>query len=605
MEDNNLEINEINPASPDFRTDLAEKIADLAPEAVADGKIDFEKLKELLSDDVSNASERFGLFWPGKKNAIRQAQTPTTATLKPDFENSKDWDNTENVFIEGDNLEVLKILQNHYYGKIKMIYIDPPYNTGKDFVYKDNFRDGIKTYKEWTQQIDEDGKALSSNADTDGRYHSNWLNMMYPRLKLARNLLTNDGAIFISIDEKEVTNLQRTCDEIFGENNFLGKILWKKKSNGTNLGVIPPVHDYILVYARDSKTNPIIGRPVTQAEIDSTYSNPDNDPKGPWTTMDLAANHEGPWFEIKNPKTGTIYTPPEGRFWVFNETEVKKRIADGRIIFGKTGLAGPIQKKYLADRGEIRRAVDSWWDDVELNSDGQKQLSEITGAKKVLDHPKPIGLIQKAIQSLVQKDEGDIILDFFAGSATTAHATMALNAEDSGNRKFIMVQLPEPTSEKSNARKAGYSKVSDISLDRIRRAGDSLNIFADNERNTQDSLPDTGFRAYRLTDTNFAKWNLSSHLAQEELRDSLFNLAGSSDDAAHPADLFTELILKQGLSLTEHFSTTNISGLNLQSVIGTGGEFAVLAYLDEHTPPSLGQLREIIETMEWAGISDQ
>ncbi|WP_288813666.1 site-specific DNA-methyltransferase [uncultured Corynebacterium sp.] len=592
----NDDINYIPSNTPDFQTELAEKLAELAPEAIADGKIDVEKLKELLADDADESNERFGLFWPGKRRALRAAQQPTTATLKPDVENSKDWDTTKNVFIEGDNLEVLKVLQKHYHGKIKMIYIDPPYNTGKDFVYPDNFKEGLDTYLEWTKQVNDEGKKLSTNSESEGRYHSNWLNMMYPRLKLARNLLTNDGAIFISIDENEYVHLKRICDEIFGERNHAGTILWKKKSNGTSLGVIPPVHDYVLVYARDIVSDPIIGRPATTREVAETYSNPDDDPRGPWTTMDLGANHEGPWFEITNPTTGKVYTPAPGRYWVFNSAEVEKRIADGRIIFGKTGLAGPIQKKFLSERGEVRRAVDSWWDDVEKNSDGQKALAELMGHPKLIDHPKPVGLIRKILLSMLRSQESAIVLDFFAGSSTTAHAVMQLNAEDDGNRRHIQVQLPEPTPDKSESRKAGYATIAGLSRERIRRAGEKIRQDFSEQLSQRDTPLDVGFRAYKLSDTNFSKWHVSSDTPANELEQHLFELRESANDNATPADLFVELLLKQGYSLTEDIGDVSIAGLDLKTVLDADGDVAVLAYLNEYSKPTLDQLREIADS---------
>ena len=591
-------LNEVPGSSPEFRTELAEQLAELAPEAIADGKVDVEKLKELLEGDASDTSERFGLFWPGKKRAMRAAQTPTTATLRPDKENSKDWETTKNVFIEGDNLEVLKILQKHYHGKIKMIYIDPPYNTGKDFVYPDNFTEGVETYLEWSKQVNEAGQKLSSNSDSAGRYHSNWLNMMYPRLKLARNLLSDDGVIFISIDDHEYANLKRLCDELFGETNCIGPILWKKKSNGTSLGVIPPVHDYMLVYRKKGSSEPIIGRKVSKGEIDKTYKNPDNDPRGPWTTMDLAANHEGPWFEITNPNTGEVYTPAPGRYWVFNEKDVLERISDGRIIFGKTGIAGPIQKKFLSERGELRRAVDSWWDDVEKNSDGQRALTDLMGAPKLVDHPKPVGLLEKIIDSVSRPNDGDLILDFFAGSGTTAHAVMKVNSSDGGNRRFIQVQLPEPAPMDSPARKAGYRNIADISRERISRVADLISEQL--PQTSSDFKSDLGFRCYKLADSNFTKWRTDSDTDPTQLEQHLFELRETADDNATPDDLLTEILIKQGHSLVEQIRDRDIDGLSYKSVVRVDDEddeedTLVLAYLDERTKPSLAQLRAAMD----------
>ena len=315
-----------------------DKLRSVFPECFSEGKLDIDKLLSLCGEYIDNDFEKYKFEWKGKADCLRLAQKRSTGTLRPCPEESVDWDTTQNLYIEGDNLEVLKLLQTAYYRKVKMIYIDPPYNTGNDFVYADDFADPMARYKEVTQQT------TKSNPETMGRYHTNWLNMMYPRLRLAANLLRDDGVIFISIDDNEVTNLRKVCDEVFGEENFIGTILWKKKTNGNNMGFIPPVHDYLLVYARSILDIKDIGYDVTEEYINKIYSNPDNDPRGAWTTMDLSANHKGPYFPIINPATGESFNPPEGRYWVFNEEEVQRRIADGRIIFGKTGMTRPVRK---------------------------------------------------------------------------------------------------------------------------------------------------------------------------------------------------------------------------------------------------------------------
>uniref|UniRef100_UPI0037832C4E site-specific DNA-methyltransferase n=1 Tax=Thermomonas sp. TaxID=1971895 RepID=UPI0037832C4E len=306
-------LSEVPGASPDFRTELAARLAELVPEAVADGKIDAKKLAELLGDDAADEGERFGLFWPGKKRALRAAQAPTSATLKPDFANSKDWDTTQNVFIEGDNLEVLKILQRHYHNKVKLIYIDPPYNTGKDFVYPDNFTEGLDTYLEWTRQVNEEGRKVSTNSETVGRFHSNWLNMMYPRLKLARNLLTDDGVIFISIDDVEHAHLSKVCDEIFGNNNFVASVAWRSRTSISDDHEVSRNHNHILIYARSKPSLRFYGDALNEAE----YSNPDNDPRGPWKPVPLDANKPGgdTLYSVKNPNTKFEHYPPQGRSW--------------------------------------------------------------------------------------------------------------------------------------------------------------------------------------------------------------------------------------------------------------------------------------------------
>ncbi|WP_258863135.1 site-specific DNA-methyltransferase [Corynebacterium renale] len=429
-------INEVPSSSPEFRTELAEKLANLAPEAVADGKIDVEKLKELLEGDASDTSERFGLFWPGKKRAMRAAHTPTTATLKPDKANSKVWDTTKNVFIEGDNLEVLKILQKHYHGKIKMIYIDPPYNTGKDFVYPDNYKEGLETYLEWSKQVNEEGQKLSSNAESEGRYHSNWLNMMYPRLKLARNLLTIDGLIFISISDHEYAHLKKMLDEVFGEINFEGSIHWRRRHNQPNdkTKLIGLVAEHILVYARNSTSLKAIG--VGKLPLTGKFTNPDNDPRGPWNSKPwkVGSGQGGSTYSITTP-TGHTYTET----WMGEKATFDRLLNDGRIIFTKSGEGLPRKKQFKSERLAEGQAASNWFSHEQFgsNQEGSTELENLfDGTKSVFDNPKPTKLIKNLVMLGNLKDE-DLILDFFAGSGTTADAVMRLNAEDGGNENLF------------------------------------------------------------------------------------------------------------------------------------------------------------------------
>lgn len=345
--------------TPDNTSCNIDKIAELFPNCVTemrdeDGNlkrgINFKMLRQMLSEDVVEGDECYEFTWVGKKASIVEANKPIHKTLRPCPEESKNWDMTENLYIEGDNLEVLKLLQESYLGKVKMIYIDPPYNTGNDFIYADNFLRSQEEENEEMGMYDEDENRLFKNTDTNGRFHSDWCSMIYPRLMLARNLLTEDGVIFISIGEEEIENLHKIADEVFGRNNLVGTILWKKKTNGNNMGFLPSVHDYIICYAKNIRDINDMGYPVSKEFIERTFSNPDNDPRGPWTTTDLSANHKGPHFSITNPVTGESFLPPEGRYWVFNEQEVQKRIADGRIIFGKSGTTRPVQKVFAANR---------------------------------------------------------------------------------------------------------------------------------------------------------------------------------------------------------------------------------------------------------------
>ena len=577
-----------------------DKLRSVFPECVSEGKLDIDKLLSLCGEYIDNDFEKYKFEWKGKADCLRLAQKRSTGTLRPCREESVDWDTTQNLYIEGDNLEVLKLLQTAYYRKVKMIYIDPPYNTGNDFVYADDFADPMARYKEVTQQT------TKSNPETMGRYHTNWLNMMYPRLRLAANLLRDDGVIFISIDDNEVTNLRKVCDEVFGEENFIGTILWKKKTNGNNMGFIPPVHDYLLVYARSILDIKDIGYDVTEEYINKIYSNPDNDPRGAWTTMDLSANHKGPYFPIINPATGESFNPPEGRYWVFNEEEVQRRIADGRIIFGKTGMTRPVQKVFAAERIKGKIRAESWWDKHGMNEDATAEIRELFGQGKLFTHPKPSKLIYNLIKISTESD--DLILDFFSGSATTAHAVMQLNAEDGGNRRFILVQLPELCDEKSEAYKAGYKNICEIGKERIRRAGkkihqdlgmsaafdlavaitipeleDEMNESCEYKMDSAETL-DLGFRVFKLDTSNLKTWD-ATPIENEQL-DLLYQRMNSMIHRVKPErtdlDMIYEIMLKLGVPLT--YSVTSFS-INNKTVYGVGDDCLLLICLAEDVQP--------------------
>ncbi|WP_207654627.1 site-specific DNA-methyltransferase [Sulfobacillus sp. hq2] len=492
--------------TPSITDENFAKLAQLFPNAVTETidengavvrAVDADVLaQEINVHVVSGKEERYQFTWPDKRKSILLANQPIAATLRPCREESVDFDTTENLYIEGDNLDVLKLLRETYLNRVKMIYIDPPYNTGNDFIYEDNFSEESGDFLRRDGQYDEQGNRLTPNLDSNGRFHSDWLNMMYPRLRVARDLLSGDGVIFISIDDSEGYNLRKLCDEVFGENNFVGTILWKKKTNGNNMGMIPPVHDYIIAYAKHVDDIGEIGYEITEEFIAKTYSNPDNDPRGAWTTMDLSANHKGPHFPITNPSTGQTFNPPEGRYWVFNEVEVQRRIADGRIIFGKTGTTRPVQKIFAAERlnGKIR--AESWWDSHGMNADATEEIRALFGQGKLFTHPKPSKLIYNLLKIATGKD--DLVLDFFSGSATTAHAVLQLNAEDGGKRKFIMVQIPEACNDKSEAFRAGYKNICEIGKERIRRAGRKIK----EEAGPTALNLDIGFRVLKLDSSN-------------------------------------------------------------------------------------------------------
>ena len=570
--------------------------------AIIERAIDADVLRqEIATHVVEGREERYQFTWPDKRKAILTANAPINKTLRPCREESVGRDGTpggfdsENLYIEGDNLEVLKLLQETYLGKIKMIYIDPPYNTGNDFVYEDDFAEDAGQYIAHSGQYDEEGNRLVQNTESNGRFHTDWLNMIYPRLRLAKDLLSDDGMIYISIDDNEVDVLKKICNEVFGEKNFLGTILWKKKTNGNNMGFIPPVHDYILAYARSIIDIKDIGYDVTEEHISKTYSNPDNDPRGAWTTMDLSANHRGPYFSITNPITGETFYPPEGRYWVFNEEEVKRRIADGRIIFGKTGTTRPVQKVFAAERihGKIR--AESWWDKHGMNEDATAEIRELFGQGKLFTHPKPSKLIYNLVKISTAAD--DIILDFFSGSATTAHAVMQLNAEDGGHRKFIMVQLPEETDETSEAYKAGYKNICEIGKERIRRAG--TKIKADPPLTTQDL--DVGFRVLKCDESNMKDVYYTPVGTEQEQMDLL---ADNIKEDRTPEDLLFQVMLDMGVPLSSTIEVTEIAGKN---VFDVGGNFLLACFdkdVTEETITEVAKRRPYYFAMRDSSMAD-
>lgn len=595
------EIYEIPSTTPNFQTELAAQLADLIPEAIADGKVDVEKLKELLNGDVADSSERFGLFWPGKKRALRAAQEPTTATLKPDFENSKDWDTTENVFIEGDNLEVLKILQKHYHAKIKLIYIDPPYNTGKDFVYPDNYKEGLGTYLEWTRQVNEEGKKVTTNAETEGRYHSNWLNMMYPRLKLARNLLTDDGVIFVSIGDQELANLQRVMFEVFGEANALPlftRVTKKSSNNGTTFS---PSTDYVVGFARNIDRLRPFSVPLTDEQVKS-YNR--SDERGAYKEIGLfqaALKHGGSRYAITAPDGQRVITPRDLP-WRWSEAKLREGLAADQIVFKKTSSSPLLDadtgeraawnvytKLHLADREEAGLLPKNYSDELQNNL-GTRDLRDLN---LPFDFPKPVALV-KFLASIIN-DPAATVLDLFGGSGTTAQAVMELNVEDGGTRRYILVQLPEPVDKGSDAASQGFRTIADIARTRVVRAGNRIADAATQQLQLEERSVDLGFRSYRLSDTNFAKWRLSSDVEEDVLQQHLLSLRDSATDDATADYLLTEILLKQGYSLTEAVAPAEIGGLEVRLVRDRDGDVAVLAYLNEHVKPTLEQLRAVVD----------
>jgi len=582
-------MNKLRMESPDLTAQNIDRIAALFPNCVTEmldeerstkekkvykRAINFELLKQMLSPDVVDGDEAYEFTWVGKKAAIVEANKPIRKTLRPCVEESKNWDSTENLYIEGDNLEVLKLLQESYLGKVKMIYIDPPYNTGNDFIYADDFMRSQEEENEQMGMFDEDENRLFKNTDTNGRFHSDWCSMIYSRLMLARNLLTEDGVIFISIGEEEIENLRKIADEVFGRKNLVGTILWKKKTNGNNMGFLPPVHDYIVCYSKDITGITDMGYPVSKEFIERTFSNPDNDPRGPWTTTDLSANHKGPYFPITNPTTGESFLPPEGRYWVFNEQEVQKRIKDGRIIFGKSGTTRPVQKVFAANRKFEKIRAESWWDKNGMNEDATEELKTLFGVAKLFTHPKPTKLLKHLITIATNKN--DIVLDFFSGSATTADAVMQLNAEDGGRRKFVMIQLPEECADGMPAKKAGYSTICELALERIRRAGEK--IKAESPMTTQDL--DIGFRVLKLDDTNMKD---VYYAADDYSQDMIAGLESNIKDDRTDLDLLFGCLIDWGLPLSLPYRSEQMDGCTVHTY--NGGD--LIACFDANIPESV------------------
>ena len=484
-------MNHMKFESPDLTAQNIDRIAALFPNCVTEmldeehsapekkaykRAINFELLKQMLSPDVVDGDEAYEFTWVGKKAAIVEANKPIRKTLRPCVAESKDWDTTKNLYIEGDNLEVLKLLQESYLGKVKMIYIDPPYNTGNDFIYADDFMRSQEEENEQMGMYDEDENRLFKNTDTNGRFHSDWCSMIYSRLMLARNLLTEDGVIFISIDDNEQENLKKCCGEVFGEQNFIVQIIWKKRSTPPNDQVIGAAHEYIFCYAKNTRMVKLNLRARTSEQL-ARYKNPDNHPKGAWVAGDLSANVKGGRYvaslnyPIQNPNTGELHYPPNNGNWRYSRDTVQKLLANNEIYFGEDGKGRPKVKRFL---NEIKSGITytSLWDFVPLNTQGSMEMSSLLGNITIFDNPKPLGLLIELLKLGSTKD--GIILDFFSGSATTAHAVMQLNAEDGGHRKFIMVQLPEKCDETSEAYKAGYKNICEIGKERIRRAGDKI-----------------------------------------------------------------------------------------------------------------------------------
>lgn len=561
----------LNGESKNIIQDNVSKLKEIFPEIVTEDKIDFDKLKLILGKNVDDDSEKYSFTWPGKNQSIKESQKTSSGTLRPCKEESKNWDSTENLYIEGDNLEVLKLLQKSYNNKIKMIYIDPPYNTGKDFIYSDNYKDNLENYLELSGQVVKEGEResigikLSTNTETTGRYHSNWLNMMYPRLKLARNLLSKDGVIFISIDENELDNLKKICNEIFGEICFIGTIVRKRRQSQANLSKnISPIHEYILIYGKNE--GELLNR--APANIDeSKYKNPDNDKRGVYVTMPCT-NKGGSRYKIKTP-TGRIIDEE----WRFKEETYWNLFNDNRIVFPKGGNGKPRYKLFLEEKKKQGVLPNTWFDNLSSNQEASKEIKSLFNDKLIFDTPKPVELIKYLIN--LGSNANDIILDFFAGSSTTAEAIFKSNSKEYSNKKFILVQIPESTNEKSIAYNEGYTNICEIGKERIRRARDKILEESDNKD------LDVGFKVFKLDSSNLEKWDPDYNNLEQTL---LTNMENIKEDRTE-LDLIYEIMLKYGIDLTLPIEKLN----NIYSI----GYGALLICLEDNITKEIA--KEIIK----------
>lgn len=611
------EISKLDLNSQNIADDKKAKLKELFPEIFTEGdKIDFEKLRLTLGEDVDSNDERFGLHWAGKKECFKVIQEPSIGTLKPAEGESIDWENTENLFIEGDNLEVLKLLQKSYYGKVKMIYIDPPYNTGEEFIYPDKYQENLDTYLAYSNQIDDEGYKFSTNTETEGRYHSNWLNMMYPRLFLARNLMSQDGAIFISIDDNELDNLRKICNEIFGEENFIANFVWQRRITRENRRLISVSHDYVLLYVKDSSIleETINLLPMSDEAI-GRYKNPDKDPRGVWTSVPAIAQAghatKSQFYELITP-SGRKVSPPSGSCWRYTEKRMTEEISNNNLWFGKDGTGVPRIKKFLTQgRQGLTPVTLLTAKNNDTNDIGKRQLNELFDGISVFDAPKPVKLMKKLALIGTYTDEECIALDFFTGSASFANAILELNKEDGGKRKVCMVQLPEPCKEDSEPKnKLGLDTIADIGKERIRRV---IQKIKDEKQSLQKQLKskendltelqaekaktpklfengkgkdlqeleneieelktkianientDLGFKVFKLDKSNFKVWNgsVDSDIAKQ-IEMAIDHVNPESSDE----DILYEILLKAGFELTLPIEKLTLGGKAVYAVEG-------------------------------------
>ena len=575
--------------SVDMTAQNIEKIATLFPNCITETvdengvekkAVNFELLKQMLSDEIIDGNEAYEFTWVGKKNAIVEANKPIRKTLRPCVEKSVDWDTTSNLYIEGDNLEVLKLLRESYLGAIKMIYIDPPYNTGTDFIYKDDFAQSIQEYEEDAGSVNEYGDRMFKNTDSNGRFHSDWCSMMYSRLLLARNLLADNGVLFISIDDNEVDNLRKMCSEIFGESNFIADLIWQKKfSRSNDATYFSTMHDHILCYCKKNILSSVdgwkIGLLPRGDEIPSGYSNPDNDPRGVWTSVILSAKSgsNSLLYEITTP-SGRKVMPPSGRYWSCSKETFEKWKEDGRIWFGANGGGIPRKKTFLSEvQVGLRPNTILFHEEAGHNQEAKQETKALFDGVGVFDGPKPVRLL-KLLATIANLEEGDTILDFFSGSATTAHAIMEYEVENNIKCNYVLVQLPETIDESSEAFRAGYTNICEIGEDRIRRSANKI------KSDKPNAIFDSGFRVLKLSDSNM---NDVYYSAGDYTQEMLSSLESNVKTDRNDLDLLFGCLLEWGLPLSLPYTSETIEGCTVHNY----NDGDLIACFDKNIPDSV------------------
>jgi adenine-specific DNA-methyltransferase len=597
-------LNQMMLETPDLNLERLNKLKELFPDLfTAEGKLNENELRKLIETNGTNETERYDFRWFGKSQSKRNAFTPTNTTLIFDKQRSVNPEQSENLIIEGENLEVLKLLQCGYREKIKCIYIDPPYNTGKDFVYSDNYTEEKRPYWEKTGVI-EDGIKTTNNPETSGRYHSDWLNMMYSRLLIARSLLLNDGVIFISIDDNEIHNLRKLCDDVFGEENFVATLIWQKiHSTKNDAKYISDNHEYILLFSKNIESLKINLLPRTE-KMNERYQNPDNDPRGAWASGDLVANEERRegYYDVISPKTGKMFNVPSGKHWVYSQSNMLEMIADNRIWFGKDGNAFPRLKRYLSEVQQGKKADTLWLsNDVGHNQEAKRETKSLFDELSIFETAKPIRLLKQIIQ--ISTNKNDLVLDFFGGSGALGQAISELNNELKDKRQYILIQIPELTDEKSEAYKAGYKKISDITIERNKRVVEKIidekeaqhpNLF----EKKKDALKGLGFKVFQLVKSNFPRTefkpdpNKSDEENIEALKEYIKEKERQQTFKFNLDDLLTEILVKQGFLLNFTYEQKGEFTHN-QIFHATDGEKKTLICLDEDLKlETIEQLKE-------------